>query len=71
MTYAGLSLIILAWGIQLLGKEKDIKGSFILVYSLGAALLATDGFIGGHTTIAIFNTVSFVTAFAVFLKFRK
>ena len=71
MTYTGLSLIILAWAIQLLSEEKDIKRSFILVYSLGAVLLSIDGFITGLTTIAIFNTVSFVIAFAVFLKFRK
>ena len=63
MTYTGLSLIILAWAIQLLSEEKDIKRSFILVYSLGAVLLSIDGFITGLTTIAIFNTVSFVIAF--------
>jgi hypothetical protein len=71
ISYIGMILIILGWGIQLIGKEKTVNKNFVLVYSLGVALLVADGFLGGLTILAALNLVSFLTAFAVYLKFRK
>lgn len=71
MTYAGLALIILGWCLQLLSKDKKIKVSFIIVYSLGVALLSIDGFMSNLPIMASLNLVSFIVAMAVFLKVRK
>ena len=71
ISYAGLVLIIIGWTFQLLSKEKNIQIPFILAYCLGVILLAVDGFNSGLTILALLNTISFVVAFAVFMKIRK
>ena len=68
ITYLGLVLIIVGWGIQLLNKGRDIQKSFVLVYSLGVVLLSIDAFIGDMTILAVLNLVSFIVALAVFLR---
>ncbi len=67
----GMVLIILGWLIQLLTKEKNMKVSFVLIYSLGVAFLAFDGLRSGVTTLGILNLISCITAFAVLFKIKK
>jgi membrane-bound ClpP family serine protease len=68
ITYLGLVLIVVGWGIQLLNDSRDIQKNFVLVYSLGAVLLSIDAFMGNMTILAVLNLVSFIVALAVFLK---
>lgn len=71
MTNLGLVLIIIGWGIQLLGKGKNIKPNFVLVYSVGAVILAIDGYRSGLVTLAVLNLISFIVALAVFFRIQK
>jgi hypothetical protein len=71
LSYIGMLLIILGWLIQFLSKDKAIKIGFVLVYAIGVLFLVVDGFMKELTFLAILNLVSFLTAFAVFVKFRK
>ena len=71
LSYIGLSLIIVAWVTQIISKDKLMHMRFVLIYALGVALLAIDGFLGNLTILAVLNSISFVSAVVVFLKLRK
>jgi hypothetical protein len=71
VTYIGLLIIIIGWGIQLLSKERNIQKSFVLIYSLGVILLVIDGFLEGLMYLAILNLVSFLVSIAVFIKISR
>ena len=71
LSYIGLGLIIIAWVTQIVSKDKLMHTSFVLIYALGVALLAVDGFLGNLTILAVLNSISFVSAMIVFLKLRK
>ncbi len=71
LSYIGLSLIIVAWVTQIISKDKLMHMRFVLIYALGVALLAVDGFLGNLTILAVLNSISFVSAMIVFLKLRK
>ena len=72
ITIIGLSLVVLAWVFQffLMDKKKKISSSFILLYSLGVALLVYDGFSSGLNNLAIANLISLVVALSVFVKLK-
>jgi hypothetical protein len=71
MSYVGLIFIIIGWAIQLMRKDKTIDIKFVVIYSLGVALLAIDGFVNGLIELAVLNLISFILAFAVFMKLRR
>jgi hypothetical protein len=74
MTTAGLTLIIIGWGLQLsavLQKNNKIQSSFIIFYSLGALLLVIDGFTNQLTSLALLNLLSFLVASAVWYKLNN
>ena len=71
LSYIGLGLIIVAWVTQIISKDKLMHMRFVLIYALGVALLAVDGFLGNLTILAVLNSISFVSAMIVFLKLRK
>lgn len=71
MTILGLSFIVIAWMLQLLGKTKILKIEFVAVYLIGALLLAVDGFTQGVRGIAVLNSLSVLVAFFVILKLQK
>lgn len=67
----GLVLIILAWLIQFISKEKVMKKEFLILYCLGVVALSVDAFLSGISLLAILQLVSSVSAFAVFVGVRK
>ena len=71
LSYIGLGLIIIAWGLQFFSKTKNMRMRFILTYALGAAILAIDGYQEEAMTLAALNTISFLLAVAVFFKIRR
>jgi hypothetical protein len=65
----GLSLIIVAWLIQLFAKNvRRVSRMFVGVYVFGVAVLVYDGFSSGMRDLAIANLVSLVVALLVFVK---
>ena len=68
----GLTLIIIAWVLQLLfmDKKKKIYASFICIYSIGIIFLVYDGFSSGLNNLAILNLVSLLAALAVLVKLK-
>ncbi len=71
ISYIGLVLIIVGWLIQFLNKDKSIKVGFVLVYTVGVALLTIDILREEVTTLGILQLVSFLSALAVLIKIRK
>jgi hypothetical protein len=74
MTILGLSLISLAWLIQLVlisqGKQL-VSPIFVGTYIVGVALLIADGFNSGLNDLALANLVSMILAVAVFFALKK
>ena len=74
MAILGLSLISLAWLIQLVlisqGKL-SLSSTFVGVYVIGVALLIVDGFSTGLNSLALANLISMILAAAVFFALKK
>jgi membrane-bound ClpP family serine protease len=67
----GLSVIILGWIIQLVYSwkgKKEIQRNFLILYSLGVALLIIDCYLNDLKWTGIFNTVSLMVALIVLIK---
>jgi CDP-diglyceride synthetase len=67
----GLSLIIIAWVLQLLATmkgSKNIQPSFILFYLIGVVFLVIDGFMAGLNDNAFLNLISVLVSLAVFVR---
>ena len=66
----GLGIISLAWLIQfiyMIQKKNKINFYFVLVYIIGVAVLAYNGFISGSSTMAIAELVSLIASALVFI----
>ncbi|MEI8364364.1 MAG: hypothetical protein WCF78_02820 [archaeon] len=67
----GLTLVIVAWVMQLLSTikgSKSIQPQFVLFYLIGVIFLVIDGFISGLNDIAFLNLVCLLISFAVFVR---
>lgn len=71
MSFLGLILICIGWGIQFIRGPKKIEPLFVLVYSLGAAMLTLENVVMASYSFAMLNLLSVVIAFSVYLKLRK
>ena len=74
MTTIGLTLIALAWVIQLnevLKKKTKISPIFLALYSLGVFFLSVTGYQEGHIFEPILNSISIIAAAFIFLKLQK
>ena len=70
----GLVLIIAGWAVQIASlwkKKREIKKGFAVLYGIGVALLAVDGFMNGLTSLALLNIGCFISAALVLLKIPK
>jgi len=74
LVYLGLGLIVAAWLIQMaaaLKTKKEIQKGFLLIYALGALVLAYDGYSqGGDMLPSALNIATTLLAGIVFLKTR-
>jgi len=67
----GLTLVIVAWIMQLLSTikgSKSIQPQFVLFYLIGVIFLVIDGFSAGLNDIAFLNIVCLLVSFAVFIR---
>jgi len=74
MTIIGLTLIAVAWIIQLVSTTNENHKMHLLfagLYTIGVLLLVIDGYLTGATTIASLNLISLVGSAFVFLKLKK
>ena len=77
MTFvAGLAIIIAGWIIQvyltLTKKDRYLNPAFLVVYAIGAAVLAGGNFVGKDPTTGTLNIITVVAAtLAVTLILRK
>ena len=67
MTFvAGLAIIIAGWIIQvyltLAKKDRQLSPAFLVVYAIGAAVLAGGNFLGKDTTTGTLNIITVVLA---------
>lgn len=67
----GLILIIIAWVVQLMSKDKKIRPGFVVAYILGVFLLVIDSYAVGLLTMAFLNLVSLVLAIFVYFQVKK
>lgn len=68
---AGLSLVIVAWIIQLIGTwhgDRQIRKWFVFVYMLGVIFLVANGFKSGITNTGFLNLISLLVSIAVFIR---
>lgn len=68
LTNLGLGIIIIAWFYQLfvsISKGAVLSTTFILIYSIGVALLTIDGLFSGLANIAYLNLISLLSSVAV------
>jgi hypothetical protein len=73
LSLVGLSLVVIGWLVQLvkMKKDKKINKNFIILYSLGVAVLVYDGFNAELTNLAIANLVSLIVSVLVLVKVMK
>ena len=74
LTNIGLSIITIAWVLQLivsLKNKKRLSLRFVILYSLGVLLLTFDGFNAGMTTLTIINLLSLLVSLSVLIVIRK
>ncbi len=67
----GLTLVIVAWILQLLSTikgSKSIQPQFVLFYLIGVIFLVIDGFAAGLNDLAFLNLISFLVSLAVFIR---
>jgi phosphate starvation-inducible membrane PsiE len=67
----GLTLVIVAWIMQLLSTikgSKSIQPQFVLFYLIGVICLVIDGFSAGLNDVAFLNIVCLLVSFAVFIR---
>ena len=67
----GLSIIIIAWLIQLAYSWKgnrEIKKRVLIVYAIGVALLVIDGYMTNVPDVAIFNLVSLILVMTLLIR---
>lgn len=67
----GLSVIIIAWIIQLAYSWKgnrEMKKRFLIIYAIGIALLVIDGYINDTKDVAIFNLISLILVMALLIR---
>lgn len=67
----GLSIIIIGWIVQffyVMRGRKEINASFLVLYAIGCAILAFDGFTNNLTTIGLLNMGCMITTLMVLLK---
>lgn len=67
----GLVSIVIAWVIQFLSttpKKHEFNPLFLIFYSLGAIILAWDGYQSGKVVLAILYFASFVVPVALLMK---
>jgi|GEM_PF-1006454 len=67
----GLTLIIIAWIMQLLATikgSKSIQPQFVLFYLIGVIFLVIDGFAAGLNDVAFLNIVCLLVSLAVFIR---
>ncbi|MEI7719369.1 MAG: hypothetical protein WCI72_05855 [archaeon] len=69
----GLSLVIIAWLVQLLtmDKTKRVNRYFVIIYALGVLILVYDGFNTGLINLAIANLISLVVSILVLIRVMK
>ena len=70
----GLLFIGASWFIQVFDtspKNTKLNRQFVLLYSLGVALLLVDGVFQGSRVTNILNLLAFVGSAVVFLRMRK
>jgi len=71
----GLSVIVIAWIVQLANVIKDkksrINSLFIILYAIGALILVYDAFSAGVTDIAIADIVAVIVALTVLYIVKK
>ena len=67
----GLSVIALGWILQLVYSwkgKKDIQSKFLIVYSIGTALLIIDCYLNDLRWTGIFNTIVLMISLIILIK---
>ena len=70
-TIIGLSVIIIAWVVQLVYSwkgKKEIQTNFIIIYALGTGLLIIDCYLNDLRWTGIFNTIILMISLIVLIK---
>jgi hypothetical protein len=68
----GLAIIIVAWILLLIySKNGKLRYRFLIMYSIGTALLVIDSLINSDILVAIFNLIILGLACAVSIKISK
>lgn len=74
LTNIGLSVIILAWVVQLFVSAKHgehLSPAFIMIYAIGVLMLVIDAFTSNMPTIGTYNLIAFLAAIAVLVTSLK
>lgn len=67
----GLGVIIISWLLQLIYSwkgRKDIQNKFLVIYSLGTALLVIDCYLNDLKWTGIFNTIVLMMSLITLIK---
>ncbi len=71
----GLGLITIAWGYQafftILNKDTHIQKLFLILYSIGALILAVGGIMGNDVIGAVLNGFTVIIGLLMFYQIRK